>query len=183
MNVQPVFPPQSPELPVIADIFPEPAPAFVMSCKSRFENVKVPQERVRAVPCTSEFKKSRLITLFPAIVQVPDTVWEAPNRTWALTPADPVTLKVEKVFAPFSVRVLVNVVFVCKVPYVRPPPLNVVELLPTFIVELAALNVMPDELVISQPPVEVSHVVVPSVIARVLAPLAASDTPDVAPTA
>ncbi len=54
VNVHPVFPPQSPDLPETADMFPLPAPAFVISCRSMFVKVNVAAEIVRAVPRTVE---------------------------------------------------------------------------------------------------------------------------------
>ena len=46
MKVIPELPPQSPELPVMAERFHEPAPDPVMSCRSTFEAVTVHADRV-----------------------------------------------------------------------------------------------------------------------------------------
>lgn len=52
VNVIPELPPQSPEFPVIAARFHEPAPAPVMSWKSQLEHVTVTAVIVLGVPIT-----------------------------------------------------------------------------------------------------------------------------------
>jgi hypothetical protein len=74
VNVIPELPPQSPELPVIADRFQLPAPAPVISAKSAFVTVTVAAERDRAVPNVLLAIRTRLVALFPFIVKVPVTV-------------------------------------------------------------------------------------------------------------
>lgn len=67
----PEFPPQSHELPVMADRFQDPAPAPVMSCRSTFEAVTVQAVNVLAVPFTLEDIKYLFVAELPDNVRVP----------------------------------------------------------------------------------------------------------------
>jgi hypothetical protein len=68
------LPPQSPEPPVMADRFHEPAPAPVMSCKSTFVHVTVAAVIVLAVPRVLDLINALAETDVPFDVNVPDTV-------------------------------------------------------------------------------------------------------------
>lgn len=71
VKVMPELPPASPDPPVIADRFQEPAPAPVMSRKSALVTVTVAAVRVRAVPMVSEATSNLLMALLPLMVRVP----------------------------------------------------------------------------------------------------------------
>lgn len=71
MNVMFVFPPQSPDPPVMADRFHEPAPAPVISWKSALVTVTVAAVSVLAVPIVSEDISILLFAAFPFRVSVP----------------------------------------------------------------------------------------------------------------
>lgn len=74
MKVIPELPPQSPELPVMAERFHEPAPAPVMSCRSTLEAVTVQADRVYVVPFVDDWTRSLFVAELPASVRVPDSV-------------------------------------------------------------------------------------------------------------
>lgn len=69
-----LFPPQSPDFPVIAERFQDHAPAPVMSCKSTFEAVTVPAVIVYAVHLVDDCTSNLLVAELPASVRVQETV-------------------------------------------------------------------------------------------------------------
>jgi len=71
VNVIPVFPPASPEPPVIPDKSQLPAPAPVMSWKSVLVTTTVPAVSVRAVPRVFDLTSILFVAELPLIVRVP----------------------------------------------------------------------------------------------------------------
>lgn len=82
VKVIPELPPQSPESPVIAARFQEPAPAPVMSRKSTLEQETVAAVIVRAVPMVFVLTSTRLVTELPFMVNAPVVVM-SPKRVRA----------------------------------------------------------------------------------------------------
>lgn len=71
VKVMPELPPQSPDRPVMALRFHEPAPAPVMSRKSTLEQETVAAVIVRAVPTVFEAIRTLLVVELPLTVKVP----------------------------------------------------------------------------------------------------------------
>ncbi len=77
VNVIQVFPPQSPELPVIADRFHEPAHAPIISWISTLEQTTDDAVSLKGAHLVPELTNNRFITELPASVRVPVIVWSA----------------------------------------------------------------------------------------------------------
>jgi len=120
VNVIPELPPQSPDPPVIADKFHDPAPAPVMSRKFTFVIVTVAAVSVLAVPIVLEVTKTLLTAEFPFIVKVPVIVLFAVKLMTFVFDDGPVCVKVAKVLAPAMVDAPDNVE--TNTLYVKPPP-------------------------------------------------------------
>lgn len=140
VNVIPLLPPQSPDLPVIAEASND-VPS-VISWRSTFDQVIVAPlfVIVTAVPRLFALTSSRFVTLFPASVRVPVTVWLRLTCRESVFTAVPVRVSVANVLVWFIVAAAAPVS--CTTLYVRPPPLKLAPLPLQIIVDVLALMVM-----------------------------------------
>lgn len=120
MKVTPEFPPQSPDRPVIADKFHEPAPAPVMSMRSAYVIATVAAVKVIPVPGVALEISILFVVEFPLSVRVPEIVWLESKEIAPRVVAGPLYVNEENVFAP--VTKVANADVRVTVPQVLPPP-------------------------------------------------------------